>query len=82
MCTNFKTKKATDGSVVIGRSLEFPTYMPTALAALPSNHAGVGVGRVVGLDAIAAQVYAPLKAALPDLERRDEIERAPQIGAT
>ena len=43
MCTNFKTKKATDGSVVIGRSLEFPTAMPTALAALPSNYAGVGV---------------------------------------
>ena len=43
MCTNFKTKKASDGSVVIGRSLEFPTAMPTALAALPSNFASVGV---------------------------------------
>ncbi len=43
MCTNFKTKKATDGSVVIGRSLEFPTEMPTALAALPADYAGMGV---------------------------------------
>ena len=43
MCTNFKTKKATDGSVVIGRSLEFPTEMPTALAALPADYEGMGV---------------------------------------
>jgi predicted ester cyclase len=31
------------------------------------------IDAVVGLDAIAAQVYAPLKVALPDLERRDVI---------
>jgi choloylglycine hydrolase len=42
MCTNFKSKKAKDGSTVVGRSLEFPTNMPTALAALPSDHAGQG----------------------------------------
>lgn len=41
MCTNFKSKKAKDGSVVVGRSLEFPTNMPTALAAVPNNYAGV-----------------------------------------
>lgn len=40
MCTNFKTKVAKDGSVVVGRSLEFPTQMPTALAALPADYAG------------------------------------------
>ena len=40
MCTNFKTKKAKDGSVVVGRSLEFPTAMPTALSVLPSDYVG------------------------------------------
>ncbi|MDO8731712.1 MAG: linear amide C-N hydrolase [Actinomycetota bacterium] len=40
MCTNFKTKPAKDGSVVVGRSLEFPTAMPTALAVLPSDFQG------------------------------------------
>ncbi len=42
MCTNFKSKRADDGSVVVGRSLEFPTRLPTALAALPRGHAGQG----------------------------------------
>jgi len=42
MCTNFKVKAAKDGSVVVGRSLEFPTLMPTALAALPIRYAGSG----------------------------------------
>jgi len=42
MCTNFKVKAAKDGSVVVGRSLEFPTLMPTALAALPVGFAGSG----------------------------------------
>ena len=40
MCTNFKMKQAKDGSIVVGRSLEFPTLMPTALAVLPSDYAG------------------------------------------
>ena len=40
MCTNFKVKRAKDGSVVVGRSLEFPTQMPTALAMLPIDFAG------------------------------------------
>jgi choloylglycine hydrolase len=43
MCTNFKVPVAEDGTVVIGRSLEFPTLMPTALAVLPHDHAGRGV---------------------------------------
>jgi len=42
MCTNFKVKAAKDGAVVIGRSLEFPTLMPTALAVLPSDYSGIG----------------------------------------
>ncbi len=42
MCTNFKSKKAKDGSVVIGRSLEFPTSLPTSLAVLPSDYVGTG----------------------------------------
>lgn len=42
MCTNFKVRKAKDGSVVVGRSLEFPTSLPTALAALPRDFAGQG----------------------------------------
>ena len=40
MCTNIKMKTAKDGSVVIGRSLEFPTLMPTALGVLPADYAG------------------------------------------
>ena len=43
MCFNFKTKTAQDGTVVVGRSLEFPMDLPTSLAALPSNHEGVAV---------------------------------------
>jgi choloylglycine hydrolase len=40
MCFNFKTKQAKDGTVVVGRSLEFPMDMPTALAVLPPDFAG------------------------------------------
>jgi len=42
VCTNFKVKAAKDGSVVVGRSLEFPALLPTALAALPIGFAGSG----------------------------------------
>lgn len=42
MCTNFKVKKALDGSVVVGRSMEFPMGIPTSLGVLPRNHAGKG----------------------------------------
>jgi choloylglycine hydrolase len=50
MCTNIKMKKAKDGTVVVGRSLEFPTLLPTALAVLPADYAGAGVanGAVAG----------------------------------
>ena len=42
MCTNIKMKPAKDGTLVVGRSLEFPTLMPTALAVLPKAYAGTG----------------------------------------
>lgn len=40
MCTNFKVKPAKDGSIVVGRSMEFPVGVPTSLAILPSDYAG------------------------------------------
>jgi choloylglycine hydrolase len=40
VCTNFKVKTAKDGSVVVGRSMEFPMGVPTALAVLPGDFAG------------------------------------------
>ncbi len=40
MCTNFKVKPAKDGSIVVGRSMEFPVGIPTALAILPNDHEG------------------------------------------
>jgi choloylglycine hydrolase len=40
MCVTFKVPRAADGSVVAGRSLEFPAQMPTALAVLPSDYQG------------------------------------------
>jgi choloylglycine hydrolase len=42
MCMTFKLPEATDGSVVVGRSMEFPMGMPTQLAVLPSDFAGTG----------------------------------------
>jgi choloylglycine hydrolase len=36
----FKVPEAEDGTVVVGRSLEFPMGMPTALAVLPSDYRG------------------------------------------
>ncbi len=40
MCTNFKVKPAQDGSIVVGRSMEFPMGIPTSLSVLPSTYAG------------------------------------------
>lgn len=40
MCVTFKVPRAADGSVVAGRSLEFPAKMPTALAVLPADYQG------------------------------------------
>lgn len=42
MCTNFKMKKAVDGTVVVGRSMEFPTGIPTSMSVLPKGYAGRG----------------------------------------
>jgi len=40
MCTNFKVKPAQDGSIVVGRSMEFPVGIPTALGVLPRDYSG------------------------------------------
>ena len=40
MCLNFKVPEARDGTIVVGRSLEFPMGMPTALAVLPADYKG------------------------------------------
>lgn len=40
MCTNFKLKPAVDGSVVVGRSMEFPDLLPYSLSVLPIGYAG------------------------------------------
>ena len=42
MCTNFKMKKAIDGTVVVGRTMEFPVGVPTSLGVLPQGFAGRG----------------------------------------
>lgn len=44
MCTNFKIPAAKDGTVTVGRSLEFPTAMPMQLAVLPNNFEGKATG--------------------------------------
>lgn len=43
MCTNFRIS-ATDGSVVVGRTMEFPTDMGTRITVLPIGHRGTGTG--------------------------------------
>ena len=40
MCTSLKMKPASDGSVVVGRSMEFPDIVPYAVAALPVGYEG------------------------------------------
>lgn len=40
MCTNFKHPTATDGTSVVGRTMEFPDVLPWQLAVLASNHEG------------------------------------------
>ena len=44
MCVTFKVPTAADGSVVVGRSLEFPAQLPTALAVLPRDYQGFFAG--------------------------------------
>jgi choloylglycine hydrolase len=51
-------KPATDGSVVVGRSMEFPMGIPTALGVLPMGYAGKGAtpaGKTSALDWVATQ---------------------------
>jgi choloylglycine hydrolase len=62
MCTSFRVT-ATDGTVVVGRTMEFPNAMATKLTVLPRDYAGAGQGQdgsgmkwtaaygVVGMDA-------------------------------
>ncbi len=38
MCTNFKLQPATDGTVVVGRTMEFPNLMPWETQVLPVGH--------------------------------------------
>lgn len=40
MCTNFKFKPAKDGTVVVGRAMEYPDLVPYSLAVLPVGYAG------------------------------------------
>ncbi|MEI7545335.1 MAG: linear amide C-N hydrolase, partial [Mycobacteriaceae bacterium] len=48
MCTNFKIKPAADGTVVVGRTMEFPDLIPwevqVVAAGLPRTSAGVKNG--------------------------------------
>ena len=37
MCTNFKHRPAEDGSVVVGRTMEFPKGIPWLLSVLPKG---------------------------------------------
>ena len=66
MCTNFRIS-ATDGSVVVGRTMEFPSDMGTRITVLPIGYKGAGTGvnaeagktwtasqGVVGMDAFGA----------------------------
>lgn len=43
MCTNFKCKPAKDGTVVVGRTEEFPLMMPWNFGVLPSDYSGEGL---------------------------------------
>lgn len=38
MCTSFKHRPAADGSVVVGRTMEFPAGLPWQLQVLPKGH--------------------------------------------
>lgn len=40
MCTNFKVKTAKDGSVVVGRTMEFPAGVPWVLGVIPVGYQG------------------------------------------
>jgi choloylglycine hydrolase len=40
MCTNFKHQQAADGSVAVGRTMEFPDVLPWQLSVLAADFAG------------------------------------------
>ena len=43
MCTTFRLT-AGDGTVVIGRTMEFPNLMGATITALPVGYHGIGIG--------------------------------------
>lgn len=43
MCTNFKMKQATDGTVVVGRSQEYAINIPTSIGVLPIGFLGASL---------------------------------------
>ncbi len=49
MCTNFKLQPATDGTVVVGRTMEFPNLMPWEIQVLPVGHQGSATGVKTGI---------------------------------
>lgn len=67
MCTNFKHRPAQDGSVVVGRTMEFPKGIPWQLSVLPKGetlHSLVPGGRswtsahgIVGIAAVSGSAF-------------------------
>lgn len=68
MCTNFKHRPAQDGSVVVGRTMEFPKGIPWLLSVLPKGETLTSIhpgGRswtsshgIVGIAAVSGQALA------------------------
>ena len=48
MCTNFKHQPAADGSVAVGRTMEFPDVLPWQLSVVASNFAGTSEAAASG----------------------------------
>ncbi len=48
MCTNFKMNPAADGTVTVGRTMEFPNMISFGVAALASDYSGSASGQPAG----------------------------------
>lgn len=48
MCTNFKMNPAADGTVTVGRTMEFPNMVPFGVAVLASDYSGSATGQTSG----------------------------------
>ena len=57
MCTNFKFKPAADGSVVVGRSMEFPDLLPYSLAVLPRGYSGAATAHSTATSSIVIEFH-------------------------